>query len=452
MLNLRAAAARHKLTTHAPDAAACPNCGTWSPRNETTSTWFWEASLGEPTVTEVRAGCYLCPSCPDGERWFKVVPPAYRTRKQYAVPARVIVVDMVRRYNMSFEQAAIFGHEVLHLPKLNASTVQEWFREAGNAVDFRGWQKATAETFSGQMAVDEVYDGPWCMLKATDPLNGLELDCRIIEGAPTEKDIREFFTDLKRAGSNPELVVTDGSRLYPNAIKDVWPGAKHQRCVFHFIKQVNEDVLKAFYKAYNAMPKPPKRKRGRPKKRGRPRKDKEKKENRAKVLKARWLLLMREDRLAGLGERATAELEEAMRLCPPLRDLRRFVVQLHELFGPTTTTHELAEERRSAILDDPDFTELAGLALPLKRLRDDGLFARLTRYLDFENADKTSNHPERENREFRRRQKSHYRLRSIVSICALLDLLLVRKPIPAEPRRLRRREPPALAGEEVLVA
>lgn len=449
MLNLRAAPARHKTITHSPNVAACPRCGTWSPRNETTSTFYWEADLAQATVTEVRAGCYLCPRCPTGERWFKVVPAAYRTLRQYAIPARLILVDMVRRYNMSFEQAALFGREVLNLPKLNASTVLEWFREAGNAVDFRGWQKATAETFSGQMAVDEVYDGPWCMLKATDPLNDLELDCRIIEGAPTEKDIREFFADLKGAGFTPSLVVTDGSRLYPNAIKDVWPEAVHQRCVFHFIKQVNEDLMKAFWKAYSAMPKPPKRKRGRPKKRGRPRKDKEKKENRAKVLKARWLLLMREDRLDG---RAVAELEEAMRLCPPLRVLRRFVVQLHELFGPTTTTHELAEERRSALVDDPAFAALAGLALPLKRLRDDDLFARLTRYLDFENADKTSNHPERENREFRRRQKSHYRLRSIVSICALLDLLLVRKPIPAEPRRLRRREPPAVAGEEVLAA
>ena len=449
MLNLRVVPACHKTITHSTDAARCPRCGSWSPRNETTSTFYWEANLAEPTVTEVQAGCYLCPQCPEGKRWFKVVPPAYRTLRQYTIPARLIVVDLVRRYNMSIEQAALFGREELHLPKLNASTVQEWFREAGNGVDFRGWQEATVKTFSGQLAVDEVYDGPWGLLKATDPLNGLELDCRVIEGSPTEEDIREFFGDLKATGFNPALVVTDGSSLYPSAIKTVWPEAVHQRCVFHFLKQVNEDLARAFWKAYETMPKPPKRKRGRPKKRGRPRKDKEKRENRRKVRKARYLLLKREDRL---DEREAAVLDEAMRLCPPLRSMRRFVVQLHELFGPTTTTHELAEERRRAILDDSDFADLAGLALPLKRLRDDDLFARLTRYLDFENADKTSNHPERENREFRRRQKSHYRLRSIVSICALLDLLLVRKTIPAEPQRLRRREPPAVAGEEVLAA
>lgn len=46
-------------------------------------------------------------------------------------------------------------------------------------------------------------------------------------------------------------------------------------------------------------------------------------------------------------------------------------------------------------------------------LADDDLFHRLTRYLDFEGAKKTSDHVERENREFRKRQKSHYRLRSL---------------------------------------
>ena len=87
------------------------------------------------------------------------------------------------------------------------------------------------------------------------------------------------------------------------------------------------------------------------------------------------------------------------------------------------------------------------MAKPLQRLADDDLFERLTRYLDFDFADKTSNHVERENREYRKRQKGHYRLRSRASICALLDLLTVRKPIPTTPRRLRRKAIPAARKE-----
>ncbi|MCP3987185.1 MAG: hypothetical protein GY723_22590, partial [bacterium] len=90
----------------------------------------------------------------------------------------------------------------------------------------------------------------------------------------------------------------------------------------------------------------------------------------------------------------------------------------------------------------------------LADLANDNLFMRLTRYLDFENADKTSNHPERENREFRKRQRSHYRLRSLRSLCAFLDLLLVRRDPPEQPRRLRkaRHRPVDLSTEEVAAA
>jgi len=129
--------------------------------------------------------------------------------------------------------------------------------------------------------------------------------------------------------------------------------------------------------------------------------------------------------------------------------LRRFVLQMHELFGPTTVSHELAARRREAILNDAEFVALEALAKPLERFRDDDLFARLTRYLGFENADKTSNYVERENREFRKRQKGHYRMRSRASLRALLELLSVRSPVPTMPVKLKWREQPTTEKEEL---
>jgi transposase-like protein len=32
---------------------------------------------------------------------------------------------------------------------------------------------------------------------------------------------------------NPEVVVTDGSNLYPAVLAELWPDADHQLCVFH---------------------------------------------------------------------------------------------------------------------------------------------------------------------------------------------------------------------------
>ena len=271
------------------------------------------------------------------------------------------------------------------------------------------------------------------------------MDYELIEGPITDDHVLEFFHRLKARGFVPEIVTTDGSLLYVNTITLVWPEARHQRCVFHFLKQCNEDLGKAFWEAYHTMPEPPKRKRGRPKKRGRPRLDKLKRAHRRTVRGVRFLVLKRDDRLS---PREREVLEQALSLCPPLRDLRRLVMALHDLFGPATSAPGEAETKRQVILADGNYAATEAFRPVLARLEDDDLFRRLTVYLDYDNAGKTSNHVERENREFRKRQKSHYRLRSLQSICALLDLLLVRDRPPRPFERLRRRstEP---TGEEV---
>lgn len=428
-----------------PEVARCPRCGAWSPRNEIRSRFYWEPHLLHASTAEVRGGCYLCPDCPEGAQWFMPLPEDYTTSGQYSLLGRMLVVELVRDYKMSAEQAAAWGRDKLHLSKLDATTVLDWFRESGDAVDREARLKQILKTFSGQMSLDEVYDGGWYQLKATDPLNGLEISWKLARGQPSKDDVRQFLQELKDAGFEPQIISTDGSKLYPDVIEEVWPNAKHQRCVFHFIKQVNQDLGKAFWVVYQTLPKPPKRKRGRPKKRGRPRKDRVKRENREKVRKARWIFLKRE---SNLREEEQRVLQEAIELCPPLGVLRRFVVQMHDLFGPTTDSHELAAQRRDAIVNDAEFLALEALAKPLERFRDDDLFARLTRYLDFENADKTSNHVERENREFRKRQKGHYRMRSRESLRALLTLLSVRRPVPAMPAKLIRREQPTTEQEK----
>ncbi len=456
MLNLSDLRAHHKTKKVAPEVARCPRCGTWSPRNEVRCRHFWEADLYQTTILGISYGCYICPECPKGKRWFTALPSDCNILGQYTANTYQLLVDMVRKYKMTVEAATALGRRMLNLPKLHTTTVLAWLRKAGEQVDVAARQKEMAEAFSGQMAVDEVYDDHFYQLKATDPLNDLELAWEIGEGSPDKEIIRKFFEKLRAAGFSPRVVVTDGSELYPKVIREVWPRAEHQRCVFHFMMQVNKDLTKVFFAVYQTMPKPPKRKRGRPKKRGRPRLDKQKREKRRRVRKVRFLIFKRATEPGERGDRWTFKercaLEEAMRLCPGLRVLRQLVNQIHELFGPTTDSHELAEERRQAILDDPAFAGLPEVSKCLDRLRDDALFERLTRYLDFDNADKTSNHVERENREYRKRQKGHYRLRSRRSICALLNLLNIRKPISSEPVKLKLRPGPSERAKEVQAA
>jgi len=409
-----------------------------------------------PTTIAIEVGCYLCPTCPPRMRWFRLAPAGFLGTSRYTDSTRAAVTSLVVRHKLSFLGAAAVARGLLHLSDLADTTVMRWFREDGDEVCYRTHLERMVAVFSGQFAIDEVYDGRAYVIRVTDPLNGLEITSWLGEGSPTEADVRELLLALKAAGFVPLLVSTDGSRLYPGALAEVFPEAQQQRCVFHFMQGVNDALGKAFWEAYATMPAPKKRKRGRPKKLGRPREDKRKRANQDAVRACRFLVFKRggidTDGKARFSPRETETLENGMRLCPALRELRRFVEAIHLLVGKTTTTHELAASRRRAILADASFHALPGASTVLRQLADDDLFARLTRHLDFENADPTSNHAERENREFRKRQGSHYRLRSVVSMCAFLDLMLVRRPKPDQPRRLVRRVPVDAPVQEVLAS
>ncbi len=314
---------------YAPEVAPCPRCGRASPRNEIRLLERAKADLDEPTRERVLVGCYICEHCPVGERWFRLQSPGFEDRRQCTTATRLAVLSLVVDHKMSFEGAAAVGRSLLHLPKLVATTVLRWYRGAGDEMDFRGHIERMVAIFSGQLAVDEVYEGGVHVIRATDPLNGVEISSRLGDGSPCAQDVREFFLELRDAGIMPQLVVTDGSPLYPEVIAEVWPEAEHQRCVFHFIMGSNKKLAKAFWAAYNALPAPKKRKRGRPKKRGRPRLDKQKRENRQKVMCCRFLIFRRGgDDDKGRPRMSESELETldyAIHLCPALGELRRFI-------------------------------------------------------------------------------------------------------------------------------
>lgn len=443
MIDLSRIPAHHKLTFSNPLVSPCPRCGELTTRTEVRSRQFWEADLVLPTIRNVQMGCYICAHCPKGKAWFVVLPPDLQTSGQYSLTTVRIVVDLIKIRKMSAEAASDFAKNVLHLTMLDPSTILGWLVREAEASNPR--LEEALQVFSGQMAFDEIYDGGHCQLVATDPIANRQLDYELLDHPATEEDVRSFCNRLKAAGFSPVLVVTDGSNLYPSVLAEVWPNAEHQRCVFHFIKQINEELGRAFWAAYATMPKPKKRKPGRPKKRGRPRQDGRKQEDREAVKAVRYLFVTRD---MNLDEKQNAKLQKAMDLCAPLRTLRRFVLAIHALFGRTTTSVEEAESQRNAILADAEFIATPDLKKSLDHLRDDDLFKRLTRYLNFENAEKTSNHVERENREYRKRQKGCYRLRSFRNIRALASLLRDRVRPKRAFTQLRRR-PSALPAEEV---
>ena len=51
--------------------------------------------------------------------------------------------------------------------------------------------------FSGYIAIDELYDGPFCVLSLVDNRAFIRLSFRVLEHDPTQNDIRRFLADFK---------------------------------------------------------------------------------------------------------------------------------------------------------------------------------------------------------------------------------------------------------------
>ena len=423
MLDLSKITAEHNHIRFAPDAVRCARCRRLVTRHEVRTRCFWTVGL-QPTITHVHFGYYICPTCPTGQRGFSVIPPEFRTPAQYDLPTQHLVLSAIIDLNASHCATATWAKTRLNLPHLHDTTIAQWLLDKARSIDPTEHRAEMLRRFSGQMCIDELYDGNFCVLRVTDPLNDDEIAFRLIEGEPTADDVRALLDALKTEGYRPQIVNTDGSMLYPGVLAEVFPDALHQRCVFHVLMQLFKQLGMMFWAAYHTMPKPPKRGRGRPRKRGRKRKDKEKRANREAVRAVRWIILKNP---CALGDSEAKRLAYALHLCPPLGELRRLVKALLDLFGPSTESIEQAEQKRAALCADEGFAQLEKSEGLLKKLADEELFEKLTAYLHFENAVKTTNHVERENRAHRHRQKVRFRYRSSYALSALLTLLHHRK-------------------------
>ena len=132
--------------------------------------------------------------------------------------------------------------------------------------DFLDWALAD---FSGYVAADELYDGPFCMLSAVDNRRYKRLLYDVLDHDPTHEDIRAFLGRLKTALTARDLtllgITTDGSALYPVPLAEVFGGVRHQLCAFHIVADVAKRCLGAVASARKGLAaKQPKLPRGRP--------------------------------------------------------------------------------------------------------------------------------------------------------------------------------------------
>jgi hypothetical protein len=132
--------------------------------------------------------------------------------------------------------------------------------------EFLDWALAD---FSGYVAADELYDGPFCVLSAVDNRCYKRMLYDVLDHDPTHDDIRAFLRRLHTALAARGLtllgITTDGSPLYPTPLAEVFRGVPHQLCQFHVIQDIVKAVVKAVASARKRLAaQQPKLPRGRP--------------------------------------------------------------------------------------------------------------------------------------------------------------------------------------------
>ena len=125
------------------------------------------------------------------------------------------------------------------------------------------------DDFSGYIAADELYDGPFCVLFIVDNHKFRRLCYEVLDHDPTHEDITRFFKRFKGVLEDRELamkgITTDGSPLYPDPIAKVFGKVKHQICRFHILQEITKAIIKAVAKVRKELKgRKIKRPRGRP--------------------------------------------------------------------------------------------------------------------------------------------------------------------------------------------
>ncbi len=291
------------------------------------------------------------------------------------------------------------------------------------ATEYLDWALAD---FSGYLAADELYDGPFCVLSAVDARRQRRLLYEVLDHNPTQLDILYFLARLhdqiKARGQVVRGITTDASPLYPLPIVLALGDVPHQVCEFHVLKELTKAILHVVARLRKRLAsEAPKLPRGRTPKSAVARRQ----HCRARALRQRVTELFDERHLFvrhHLTSEQRAALHRLTRGQPQLRALRAIMDAVYRLFDrrcrTETALSKLARLRRHV-------RRYRSLGKSLDKLHSPNLEKALT-FLDNKLLPATSNAVERGNRRLRKMQKTVYRVRTQASLEGRLALDLQR--------------------------
>jgi hypothetical protein len=306
----------------------------------------------------------------------------------------------------------IYGETIGYLYRgLQSRTGLKQRGEKSEAVIKTDYIDHALSDFSGYIAADELYDGPFCILFIVDNHKFKRLCYEVLDHNPTNEDIKRFFRRFKQMlgdrGLTLKGITTDGSPLYPEPIAEVFGEVEHQSCQFHVIKEINKDIIKAVATVRRQLKqKKIKRQRGRPsgKQANRiARKNKRTQKKIAELFEYRHLFV--KHTLTGKEKKIFQRITRGLNQLHTLRSIMDEVYCLFDRRCRMDTALEKLAKLRASI------RRFAKLRNTLKKLWSPNLEKALT-FLDDSLLPPTSNAVERANRRYRKMQKSIYRVRT----------------------------------------
>src|SRR5215831_943669 len=390
----------------APKKAPCPRCGTPARRKRTLlrrvrTLAYRRVAWLEVSYGEYQARCGCCKS-------FRTGPDGVLPKAAYDNLVRQAALDRILEDGLNVERARAALRRDFLL-ELSTGFVYDCLRWQVAQLDLAPHRQEVLARFSGTLCVDELHLGAYTLLLATDPLADLPVAFALVQ-RNDQDHTRRFLQNLKAWGLYPQVVVTDGSNLYPAVLAELWPWAHHQLCVFHLLRDLNELVLQAVRRLRRRLSRRGnagrKRRRGRPA-RGR-RREPTDKEKAAFVFRRRHLIVKRPEALSGPERDDLGRLFEYL---PELRVLWRFACDARALFAPGQTP-QWAWRRRAALLRQEAYQQVPELVKAMGLLCEEK-FAKAVAFVYSRVGQqvRTNNHVERANRRLRFAEKVRYKWR-----------------------------------------
>lgn len=407
-----------------PASYPCSRCGRHGRRRHRYERFVRSLAYGQVVWLHVFYAEYK--ACCDCRKYFRSCPPQMDPKADYDHLVREAVLNRILDDGLNVQRTIACMRRDFLL-ELSCGFIYDCLNWGLTRHSQGSRRRQLVQQFSGTMCIDELHLGDFTLLLATDPISDRVLGYRLVR-VNDAAHMACFLRALRYHGFVPQVVVTDGSALYPKTLAEVWPQACHQLCVFHVLQDVNAKILAGVRRLRRQ--KANRGKGGRRRRRGRPSKAQQQRRQRsgptaqqkaAFVYRHRFLIVKKSQRL---NNQEWGDLVQMFAYLPELRPLWYFSQDVYRLFSPEQVAR-LARRRRTLLLKRADYQEVPELTQAMELLQGDK-FDKMIAFLERPTGERvrTNNHVERTNRKLRFDEKVRYKFRTSRSLERFLALRL----------------------------